>query len=69
MAGNEYSHWKDKLRVRSVGWTNAPVLVTLLSEAVLVTLLGEASEMEIRQSLFRELRVNFVWSKDLNSNS
>ncbi len=54
---------------RSVGWTNAPVLVTLLSEAVLVTLLGEASEMEILQSLFRELRVNFVWSKDLNSNS
>ncbi len=35
-------------------WTNALVLVTLLSEAVLVTLLSQASEMEILQSLFTE---------------
>jgi hypothetical protein len=33
-----------------VGWTNAPVLVAPLSDV---------SEMEILQSLFRELRVNF----------
>jgi hypothetical protein len=41
---------KDKVRFRSVGWTNVPVLVSPLSED---------SEVAILECLFRELRSNF----------